>query len=504
MDFTTLHETIIPKSSFILDTFIQNKFMSIKYLDTIIINYKHTAKLITITAENCIGYHLLRLIAGKNNFDMINDELKMNNDDYGKFLISLAEFLEKPYLDNCTICGKQLNIIGLNTISHCENSICQRKFYHVVTDNNSVTKYKTDIHLLLFLTYILVSGTYHPNGELGYKPLPYIFNVSNFTELQKLITNEIAIINNLEAILPTIIDDFDLIKKTNHNVYAIIKNAVSNNYFLMNSVYNLPILNELNVVNISYTADIENKFEGNHFLFHGSPIHSWYSIIKNGLKNMSHSALQAHGAAYGSGVYFSDNLATSLAYAKGNGAIGVFEILNDPAPYKKAPNIYVINNEQILLLRCIINVSNSQKQSSQTKNTNGINLSDISDFFLNMYPQIIKQRKFKIKSITNKRLNNELKLLHKNTKINNIVVVQESKWKISYKPINTKIYEIEIIFSDYPVLPPVINLLNYKIEKLCDSKNNILLPILNPTEWGPVTKITEIIDTIYNCILNEN
>jgi ubiquitin-conjugating enzyme E2 Q len=47
------------------------------------------------------------------------------------------------------------------------------------------------------------------------------------------------------------------------------------------------------------------------FAWHGSPLHNWHSIIRTGLD----FAEIAHGRAFGHGVYHSQSLETSLAYA---------------------------------------------------------------------------------------------------------------------------------------------------------------------------------------------
>ena len=114
---------------------------------------------------------------------------------------------------------------------------------------------------------------------------------------------------------------------------------------------------------MNYSANIENKFQQRYFLFHGSKIHSWYPIIKNGLKVMSKTIFQANGAAHGNGIYFSDDFNYSLSYSSNNRSInlansdivvGVFEILNDPIAYKKSSNIFVIDDPSIILLRTLV------------------------------------------------------------------------------------------------------------------------------------------------------
>jgi len=55
----------------------------------------------------------------------------------------------------------------------------------------------------------------------------------------------------------------------------------------------------------------ENVFQtrkrqkGSKFLFHGSALENWYSILRNGLRNLSNSHMMTAGAAYGQGIYAS-------------------------------------------------------------------------------------------------------------------------------------------------------------------------------------------------------
>jgi poly [ADP-ribose] polymerase 6/8 len=54
---------------------------------------------------------------------------------------------------------------------------------------------------------------------------------------------------------------------------------------------------------------------GTFYLWHGSGGDRWYSILRNGLKNASGTALQAHGAARGPGIYFAPNSQMSWGYS---------------------------------------------------------------------------------------------------------------------------------------------------------------------------------------------
>lgn len=97
------------------------------------------------------------------------------------------------------------------------------------------------------------------------------------------------------------------------------------------------------------------------FLFHGSGIENWWSILISGLKNCSGTALQTSGAAYGNGIYMSDSLSVSLNYgysrefaSSGKIVIGVYEVCCDLASIKKGEHIYVIPDETAVLCRRLI------------------------------------------------------------------------------------------------------------------------------------------------------
>lgn len=59
------------------------------------------------------------------------------------------------------------------------------------------------------------------------------------------------------------------------------------------------------------------RMHGSGFALHGSPLHSWYSILRNGLRNLSNTGLMANGAALGEGVYLAEDSSTSTFYCKG-------------------------------------------------------------------------------------------------------------------------------------------------------------------------------------------
>ena len=68
-------------------------------------------------------------------------------------------------------------------------------------------------------------------------------------------------------------------------------------------------------------ASKEAKFQklkakyGSVFTFHGSSIENWYSILRNGPRNLSNTKMMTAGAAYGAGVYSAKAFATASGYS---------------------------------------------------------------------------------------------------------------------------------------------------------------------------------------------
>jgi hypothetical protein len=57
------------------------------------------------------------------------------------------------------------------------------------------------------------------------------------------------------------------------------------------------------------------KHGGSFFVWHGSGLGNWHNIVRSGLKNMSGTAMQSTGAAYGAGTYASHDSAISFSYS---------------------------------------------------------------------------------------------------------------------------------------------------------------------------------------------
>lgn len=510
--FLSLHQILIPSEKYIINT-INDDWCEINYLSgNVIIKYIYILNTNTIdlifSHPTIISIHIKRLLELKK-----KNSIKYNDNDITDYLFGLEE-LFKDYCDYCTICGKKLEAKGINIITCCTNLKCVKTSYQTVFDNKVTDAYKKDSLVFLFLLNILISGTTHPKGDIAYKPLPIIPNINNLVDLKKMINEEkdFLVENAIVKIFDGVETDLELIDKINLNVYAILKNAVSNNYFSMSSRDNIMIsnikqtttktTNTIKFIHINYSADIENKFTQNHFLFHGSKISSWYPIVKNGLKVMSGTNMMSNGAVYGNGIYFSDSFQMSLGYSSGPmvantnhlygfiDVVGVFEILEDLIKYKKTNGIYVIADDKIVLLRTLVLI----KSKSQIPK-------DISKYFLHELPMQKQSNKLNVGILKNKRLDGEYKKLYQLDFIEKIDIKNQNEWIINFIPIsNTNIY-IGITFSNYPLNSPILKLINsnIKISGIIDSDSNINIDLTNPSNWKITNNLSEIMNILYKC-----
>lgn len=473
-----------------------NNKIEIKYIYNLKKNFLEieiiNIELSNINDENnlLISKHISRLIDTRK-----LKYIKISENTIIEFIFDLKKIINE-YYNYCTICGLELEIKGLTNISYCNNSQCITKSYETVIDNNVINSYIKDPEVFSFLLEFLIIGTQHNKGELAFTPLPIISNITNLQELKKLINKNILEIekNKLITSIKESKNDLELIEKINLEIYAIIKNAISNNYFSMSSRDE----KEFSIININYSADIENKFPQKYFLFHGSDLSSWYPIIKNGLKIMSNTKLMANGSAHGNGIYFSDSFQLASGYASiknkicGYGkykVVGVFEILEDPIKWKKTNNIYVIDDDKVILLRNIVLFNSNH------------NNKNINDYFLKMKPIEKQINKLGIGTLKSKRLEIEYKKLSSLDFINLIIVEDNYKWNIKLKKIKSKNIELEIFFSNYPINPPTIKLINSKIKinGFIEKNGNILLDLLNPNNWIVTNNLSVILNTINKC-----
>jgi len=135
------------------------------------------------------------------------------------------------------------------------------------------------------------------------------------------------------------------------------------------------------------TFNLLKKKHGSYFCFHGSSLENWYSILRNGLRNLSNTQLMTAGAAYGAGIYASAHYGTSYGYTarysagqkvwkntleslKNNYVIGIVEIINKNGYEKSGDrNVVVVSHEDDIIIRYLLVIKNGHAYPSHAIRT---------------------------------------------------------------------------------------------------------------------------------------
>ena len=206
------------------------------------------------------------------------------------------------------------------------------------------------------------------------------------------------------------------------------------------------------------------KYPKRWYLFHGSALENWHSILRNGLRNMSNTQYMSAGAAHGPGVYLSDDINISYRYGGHAHCIAVVEILTDPKPYEKSPNVYVISDDKLLVARYLLKIS-------KLPNSDGKSMLD--------YYTRLTARHIKDNSIKNRILVEEKKL-----EDCSVCVLEKSTpvlWNVLYEGVILRVY-----LHSYPFKAPIVQPV-YKYASH-DPKHNTPFVSL---DWIPIYSIME-------------
>lgn len=221
---------------------------------------------------------------------------------------------------------------------------------------------KPDIFLFLF--EILKSQIIYPERFI---PIPEWFATDGKIDMDRVtIATNIITISWRTAGAE---NDMDLIKKLELplDVYMLARFMILSCPLQLECVNKVFSATSIQQYKVTWNECTEQQWEKSgegrvpEYLYHGSRVSNWYSILRNGIKVMSGTTWMSAGAAHGTGIYCSNDLALSWGYSQGGYGpiiIGVYEIWNS-AIYKKTTNIFVIPDENKLRLRYLIYMPNS-------------------------------------------------------------------------------------------------------------------------------------------------
>lgn len=442
-----------------------------------------------------LSYHITR----------INENLIHMKNSY---IVELFQQIIKIMIDPnkyCTICAEL-----------CDKTYCNPKCFNAycctATDSFVIDNYKRDSLSVIFLIKITLCCIRMDPGrrDLVFKPFPEWHTYESFDELAKTYSEKM-----FHCAAKFSENDQDLINKIGLNLYGVIKFILLTNktYFrsekitmndkIIDDSDSLKIDDETQFFNfqIIHPPKVEEAFKTDTplFLFHGSTVGNWHSILRNGLKNCSHTPLMSAGAARGSGIYLAKNIQTSIYYSApgedGLCIIGVAQIIDDHITKTYNKNgIYVIPDESKVLLRYLVLTNRKYTQNIQ-KYIMDDRTTEIANFNRDITSIVMKRITQEIKCI--KLLNTkypqleDLKLIISENQ-NNMII------NFGQKQIEVK------LMQGYPSDPPFFRIVYPRIvgSTIVNNFGVITIPELSFNKWTAKTKISEIIIKIHELLKN--
>lgn len=398
LSYTNINPNEPIKITIDFDNYVKNNIYTIKV---------HNLGILTSQIKNVIHNYF------KIHYNSICD----NTYDYiqNSFILNLSKFIIykiRNYSLYCVCCDTKLeHPVFIQSI--CEsNQLCEYQSLDLGITKNLLDIFKYNYELFMFLTILI-------NNTCKYKPLflePYpeiIYNKCNNNKIKMA-----EMINKLLKLCP---DKNIILSQTNELELQILLNNIHTDlYYLLKWIFNsnksylLKVYNnvhniidtKLNVFdndiiefikkhniekNIKCIFKINSnspekeynfntlfqKYNNKHLLFHGSAGFNWHSILRKNLINFSGTNRMANGAAFGNGIYLSDNFATSYYYSskdisssiddigfiinnddfetyKKFKIMAIVEAINNNTDEFRHSQHYIISNNELVALRYIL------------------------------------------------------------------------------------------------------------------------------------------------------
>jgi len=419
--------------------------------------------------------------------------------------------------------------------------------YHIT--NNTLVKFFTEKRATFtFLLNSTIASMFSSRSEKTFNPVP-----PDFIDMD-IVNSEIQSLNILE-IMTEFKEDHEAKNSFGDSMYNfLVFMILSNTMNMIPTVllklgdYHEESIHPIPQFKIEHSVSSEKEFRdkvstvGNisTFLYHGSRKENWYSIMRNGLKVYSHDKeMMLNGSSYGCGIYLSDNFNTSMHYCttatrihscsgtksgsdkENDFVIGIFEVVGPKAAYKKAENIYVVQDESLLLIRYLIHFPN--KESILTFGVS----ETLNEKFNRSLKNDIKQKSIVLNRIAQKRLLTDFKKIQKinveqhiNIRLRddeNLAIwdvylngfltgsrIEQDLAKFGYKGG----VHIEIRFpEDYPNHPPFIRVVSPRFEVMTGhvtSGGSVCMEVLTNQGWRPSYCLESLMVDVRQMILDGN
>ena len=327
-----------------------------------------------------------------------------------------------------------------------------------------------------------------------------------------------------------------LIEKIGIETYGFIKHAISSNKCIEIEPYDLLIVHitersendivskfklkrlnkEIYQFKLNYGKDIEQHFSENVIqLFHGTSFECVRPIMCSGIRNCSGTKLQTTGAVYGNGIYLSDDLNLSLSYSRTQGTrrvVFIYDVINNPQ-WKKSHNIFVVDDENALLLRFILVLNDSINVTPEI--IESLNRKLKSGSIKAFEVKKVRDTQIAMSKTYSKRLMVEYQRAMKSdpavTGFSIELVDPDSLyvWKLKVHRVdneklqgqmtefNIPFIEIEITFpAEYPIKPPFIRIVHPHFRTMTGhitAGGSLCMEALSTSGWVPSTSVEALI-----------
>lgn len=436
---------------------------------------------------------------------------------------------------NCILCGEK-------SISEvCQDMKCLNISYSMYINNsnvlsNYISKSNNGNEFIFILKMLAKSLENNKNDD--------IFSASNLDKKPTIDsrTNYLGIVKKdtikLKSLIISsngnkeIISEKNIYENMNSELYGLLKFIITKSDLQFRLDHELSkIVNITGVYQLEYSSSDKKsiKFEdrlsknASKYLFHGSMLNNWFSIIYNGLQIYSGTTKQANGASYGEGIYLSESIVLSNSYCRSNAnfVIGIFEVIN-PEMYKKNTNIYVVNDVEDLRLKYIVDVDKIDKKLLVELGCYITKSKKQSHTSLKNYVGVMKNKRLmveynKIKKMEqsleekNERGNMEFELLDSdNMNLWNVKLLKIDNESNLFKDMQTlKIDHIllEIEFTErYPIEPPMVRVLKPSFVPITGhvtDGGSICYELLTNQGWSPAINMESLLISL-KAIISED
>ena len=471
----------------------------------------------------------------------------MNLNIFNKYLMEVD--FKNWNLNYCQICGSTLEF---ETLEYCGKNECWIKFCNKQIDLENLPSEAKVINYIKNNTESAATILYLISESKmdSIKPKPENYSLEKIqTNLKK--ETQKYYDNLIQSIIKTCNYDIEIMCNFDEDFYYIIR------FFLLSLRKNIfkTNLGEKNLESSNFTCykvshdyTIEKEFDelvkinSHDYLFHGSMIENWYSILANGIKVYSGTNKMTNGQAHGQGIYLSDDFNVSSGYTKSSGKniLAVYEVIGSKEQYKKTTNIYVVPKDSLLILRYLI-INNGNDNSNlykivQTTNVQfvkdhkgkekivkeGITLAQfVSKHFTNTILIKESQKEIKLSRTSTKRLMKEYQKLLLEGTFHGIQVTLDNenlnKWfvKLSNFPSDTSFYKdlvkskynevlLSLDFDKFPFNPFFIHVISPRFTLRTGhitSGGAICLESLTTSGWLPTMSIESVLIQIKSLII---